>query len=277
MLMANQINRYAHQLLDAREAARLLPPLSSSVTMTQRDAYEIARRLYDLRIADGETVVGRKIGFVNRAVWSSQTAPPMIHPPIWSPLFDTSLIESKRDFASVSLGSLLQPRFEAEIIFRLKTAPPEEASMHALADCIEWMAHGVELTSCPYPGWQFDTADAIAAFGLHGRLIMGEPRTLSASSRSHLASLMRGVSVSVSCDEVLLAAGFGSDILNSPLHALWHLYQMLQNQSLFPPLQAGEIIATGSWTEPQPVLPGQFWQTAYAGIELSGLNILMKP
>ena len=226
-----------------------------------------------MRIAEGEKPVGRKIGFVNRTVWPKHAKPPQIHTPIWTPLFETSVHHADENNATLNLKGFMQPRLEAEVVFCLREAPSDKASMHDLADCIEWMAHGIEITSCPYPDWQFDTPDAIAAWGLHGALIIGEPRTMSSTSRKHLDTMMCGVSVSVACDGGLVTAGFGSDILNSPLHALWHLYQMLQNQSRFTLLTAGEIITTGSWTDGRCVAPGQYWQTAYAGIALSGLNL----
>jgi 2-keto-4-pentenoate hydratase len=229
-----------------------------------------------VRIAEGEVPVGRKIGFVNRTVWPKLEEAPVIHTPIWGPIFNTTLIESENNTATVDLKGALQPRIEAEIVFRLRQTPAADSTMHDLAECIEWMAHGIEIIVCPYPDWQFETADAIAAFGLHGALIIGEPRMVSSLSRSHLESMMKGVSVSVSCNGVLQTAGFGSDILNSPLHALWHLHQMLQNQSRFDPLQAGEIVTTGSWTDARPVESGQVWQTAYAGIALPGLTLGLK-
>jgi 2-keto-4-pentenoate hydratase len=275
MLMSTQINRYAHQLLDARAGSRLIKPLSSDQKLTQEDGYDIARRIFDVRIAEGDVPIGRKIGFVNRVVWPKYSEPPMIHTPFWTPIFKQTVFEAEDNVATVRLEKILQPRIEAEIVFCLKKAPSADATMHDLADCIEWMAHGVEITACPYPDWKFETPDAIAAFGLHGALIIGEPRTISATTRSHLGTMMRGVSVSVSCDGVLQTAGFGSDILNSPLHALWHLYQMLQNQSRFSQMVAGEIITTGSWNDPRAIAPNQYWQTAYAGVELEGLNLLM--
>lgn len=84
-------------------------------------------------------------------------------------------------------------------------------------------------------------------------------------------------SVSVSCatpDNVTLCgAGFGSDVAESPVHALWNLHRMLQEQSRFAPLSAGEIIATGSWTEAYPIDIGQTWTTAFSGIGLPGLTV----
>ena len=195
MLMSTQINRYAHQLLDARANSRLIQTMSSSEVMTLEDGYDIAQRIFEVRIAEGEKPVGRKIGFVNRAVWPKRTESPTIHSPIWTPIFQTTVLEAAENRVAISLKGVLQPRIEAEIVFRMKKAPAADATMHDLADCIEWMAHGIEITACPYPDWKFETADAIAAFGLHAALIVGEPRTISALSRSHLDAMMKGVSV----------------------------------------------------------------------------------
>lgn len=271
MLLSNQINRFAHQLLNARARRRLIAPISSAQALSANEAYEIAKRIHDIRIAEGEVTVGRKIGFVNQTIWPKGAHIPLVHAPIWTTLFDRSIIYAENDAATLSLKNLLQPRIGPEIVFQLREAPRADCTMYELADCIEWMAHGIEITTCPFPQWQFSTADAIIAFGLHGALIIGEPRTVSSISKQHLSTMMVGVSVSLSCDEVLRTAGFGSDILNSPLHALWHLHQMLTHQTLFPPLQAGEIITTGSWTEALDVAPGQLWQTAFGGIAMDGL------
>ncbi|MEA5098650.1 MAG: fumarylacetoacetate hydrolase family protein [Burkholderiaceae bacterium] len=273
MLMSNQINRYAHQLLDARSDARLIAPLSSSIELKEDDAYSIARRIHDVRVAEGEVPAGRKIGFVNRTIWPKNAQQPTVHAPIWAPLFGDTIVYAEDNAVVVSLKGLLQPRIEPEIVFRLGKTPAVNCTLEELADCIEWMAHGVEIDSCPFPEWKFKTADAIAAYGLHGKLIVGEPRVVSAQTRQHLSTMMMGVSVSVACDGALRAAGFGSDILNSPLHALWHLHQMLGNQTRFGPLEAGEIITTGSWADAQSVAPNQIWQTAFSGIALPGLTI----
>jgi 2-keto-4-pentenoate hydratase len=71
----------------------------------------------------------------------------------------------------------------------------------------------------------------------------------------------------------LVAAGFGKDVADSPLHALWHLHQQLQSQSTFQPLQAGEIITTGSWTDAHPVQRGEVWSSAFLQIGLPGLTV----
>lgn len=71
----------------------------------------------------------------------------------------------------------------------------------------------------------------------------------------------------------MCAAGFGSDVLDSPVHALLHLHRMLREQPNAPPLTAGEIIATGALTDAYPVAAAQTWSTAFSGIGLPGLTV----
>jgi len=273
MLMSTQANRYAHQLLEARAASRLIAPLSAEEPLSLDDAYEVSKRILDIRIAQGEVPVGRKIGFTNRSLWPKYGIRAAIEAPIWAPMFDSTVRYTKDNHGVQSLAGALQPRIEPEIVFRLGKTPTAGMSVEALAGCIEWMAHGAEIVVSIYPDWKFDTADAIAAFGLHGALIVGEPQLLSASRRRTLSEVLADASVSLSCDDTLQAAGFGSDVLDSPVKALAHLHQLLQQQPQFAPLQAGEIITTGTWTDAYPVAPGQTWVTAFSGIDLPGLTL----
>lgn len=273
MLMSTQANRYAHQLLEARATTHLLAPLTGSDALTLDDAYEVSRRILDIRIAQGEVPIGRKIGFTNRTIWPKYGVVESIRAPIWGWMFDSTVRYARDNHGIQSLAGALQPRIEPEIVFRLGKTPTPGMSVEALSGCIEWMAHGLEIVISPFPDWKFEAADAIAAFGLHGTLIVGAPLPLSAVSRRTLADVLADASVSLSCDDTLQAAGFGSDVLDSPVHALWHLHQLLQSQPQFAPLRAGEIITTGTWTDAYPVAPGQTWATAFSGAALPGLTL----
>ena len=41
----------------------------------------------------------------------------------------------------------------------------------------------------------------------------------------------------------------------------------------FSPLQAGELIMTGSWTDSLPVKRGEVWSSAFSQLNLPGLNL----
>jgi 2-keto-4-pentenoate hydratase len=273
MLMSTQANRYAYQLLEARADSRLIPPLSSNGPLTIADGYDIIKCMMDVRTAQGETMVGRKIGFTNRKIWSRYGVSEPISKPIWTPLFDATVRYADDNRGLQCLRGALQPRIGPELVFRLGSTPAPGASLEELAECIGWMAHAFEIVVCPFPDWKFEMADSVAAFGLHGSLIIGEPKMLSAATRRNLGQVLANASLSLSCGDELRSAGFGSDVLESPVHALWHLHQLLNEQQQFPPLQAGEIITTGTWTDVCPIAPGETWTSAFSGVTLPGLTI----
>lgn len=277
MLMSSQASRYAHQLLDARSSTRLIPLLSACEMLSVDDAYDIARRILDIRVAQGEHAVGRKIGFTVRKTWGQYGVTEDVRMPIWSHIFDSTIRYADNNQGRQSLVGALQPRIEPEIVFKLRQTPPLQASLADLAESIEWMAHGFEIVVCPFVNWEFTVADAIAAFGLHGTLIIGEPHVLSSATRHNLAQILTSTSVSLSSStgshSSLRAAGFVREETDSPLHALWYVHQLLKNQPAFKPLEAGEIITTGTWTDAYPIEAGQTWSTAFSGVALPGLTV----
>jgi 2-keto-4-pentenoate hydratase len=62
-------------------------------------------------------------------------------------------------------------------------------------------------------------------------------------------------------------------VLDTPLLAFAHLAEMLGEQTRFAPVQAGEIVTTGTLTPARPVAIGETWATVLDGIDLPGLSI----
>jgi len=277
MLMSTKANRYAHQLLKSRAAGTLLPALSDEISLSLEDAYDIARSIIDIRIAQGETPVGRKIGFSNRKLWQRYGKSAPVEAPIWSMLFDSTVEFSMDNVALHKLSKVAQPRIEPGLVFKLARTPEPDTDLAGMAECLEWMANSFEVVTSPFRQWSFEPADAVAAFGLHRALIIGEPKMLSRQSRHNLAEVLAGASLSLSKSTAdstaLCAAGLGSDVLDSPLHALYSLHQQLRSQAQFSPLQAGELIMTGSWTDSLPVKRGEVWSSAFSQLNLPGLNL----
>ncbi|MGI4847193.1 MAG: 2-keto-4-pentenoate hydratase [Janthinobacterium lividum] len=276
MLMSASANRFAHQLLDLRASSGRIAPLSASAGISVEDAYDIAKNILDIRTAEGDRMVGRKIGYTERHHWPNQpSGAPVV--PIWAPMYESTVRYAVDNHGIQSLQGAQQPRIEPEIVFCLGSAPGPDDTIDTIAENIEWMAHGFEIIVSPFPNWKFAAADAIAAFGMHGTLIIGEPKMLSSASRRNLSAVLATASISMSCGRKggfsLRGAGFGSDVLESPVHALWHLHQTLQAQPQFAPLAAGEIITTGTWTEAFTVEPGQTWSTAFSGVPIPGLTV----
>ncbi len=280
MLMTTKANQYAHALLKARTTGSLYPLLSAEGALSVDDAYDIARSLLTVRIAQGETPVGRRIGFSNHRIRGRYGKSAPIDGPIWSTLFDSTVSYAMDNVALHELGKAQQPRIEPHLVFKLARTPAPQASLADLADSLEWMAHGLEVVVSPFRDWAFDATDAIAAFGLSRMLVVGEPRMLSRHGRHQLPEVLAATALSLSrtssTDSGIAAAGFGSDLTGSPLRALLALHRQLQQQPAFSPLQAGEIVATGSWTDALPVQRGEVWGSAFAQLNLPGLSLSLS-
>jgi 2-oxo-3-hexenedioate decarboxylase len=249
--------RLEQELIELHAAPREVAPFSQRYPgLTPAAGYAAAQRLHEHRVAQGWIPVGRKIGFTNRTLWQRYG----VHEPMWGMVYDRTLIHARDNEATVVLDGLVQPRIEPEIAFKLRKAPGED-----LVDCIEWMAHAVEIVQCHHPAWKVTIADCTTDNGLHGRLIVGTPVPLRDADKLPLveARLYKG--------ERLVDKGVGANVLGSPLLSLAHLVELLRKQPAAPPLTAGEIITTGVLTDAHPVAPGETWRTEVTG--LAGLKI----
>jgi 2-keto-4-pentenoate hydratase len=273
MLMSSLTSHYAYQLLEARAHSISLAPISSTSTLSISDAYDIAKSLDAIRVAEGEQPIGRKLGLVNHRFHqepNNQDAHPCL---LFTSLFSSTVRFLDGSIALQSLTGALQPQLVPLLVFKLARTPAANATLTELADCLEWMAHGLEIIVNPYAEMQLTVADVIAAFGMHGTLLIGEPHILSNATKHHLGYTLADASVSVSCDERLIGAGYANDTMLNPLNALWHMHQLINSLPQFPSLRAGEIISSGSWTNPFSLQTGQTWTTAFSGIGLAGLSV----
>ena len=249
------------ELISIHQAPREVPPFSERYPgLTPQAGYAAARGLHEHRLSAGWRRVGRKIGFTNRGIWPRYG----VFEPIWGSVYDRTLVRARQHGARVPLEGLVNPRIEPEICFGLRTAP----GTAPLIECIEWMAHSVEIVQCHHPAWKLTLADSIADNGLHGRLILGETSPLPADAEVRLP----GLQVELYRAGELVDSGAGANVLDSPLKALGHLVQLLAAHGA-PPLEAGEIVTTGVITDAHPVKRGETWRTRLAGVDLPGLTL----
>jgi 2-oxo-3-hexenedioate decarboxylase len=162
----------AERIVDAFDSRRLIPPLSTSdPTLDEDGAYAIALEVHGRRVRRGETPVGRKIGFTNRGLWAEYR----VSAPIWGYVYDSTVHYSRGGAARFDVSHLLQPRLEPEIQLHFARTPPVSRDEQSILECIDWIAQGFELVQCPYPDWQFAGVDTIAAYAVHGALVIGTP------------------------------------------------------------------------------------------------------
>jgi len=258
----------ATELLDALTHAR------SIATFTSRDpgfdkarAYAVAEGMHRARMARGEQPVGRKIGFTNRTMWAEYG----VFEPIWGFVYDTTVAYAKDGRAELPLGGVVEPRIEPEIVLHFAHAPPVTGGEAEILGAIDWIAHGYEIVQSPFPRWKFKVEDTIAANGLHGRLVIGEP--VPVSSIPDCARKLREFRIALARGDDVQAVGGGANVLDSPLLAFAHFAELLARLPQFAPVGAGEVVTTGTLTAALPVEPGERWRTRLDGIGLPGLEI----
>jgi len=268
-MISTAVADIAKETLDALDRQVQIAPFSGRRTRFSADeAYAVVGCMRELREARGEHVVGRKIGFTNRRIWSEYG----VFAPIWGYVYDTTAHDLSSVGGGFSIASFREPKIEPEIAFKLRTTPRSGMSPAELLESIEWVTHGFEIVQSIFPGWTFTAADSIAANGLHGALLLGEQR-IAPGERNEWTRILSSFEIELYCNGEQIDRGHAANVLDGPLHALLHLIEVLQDDSHNLPLGAGEIVTTGTLTRAFPAIPGQHWNTVLHGIPLDGISV----
>ena len=258
----------AQEFLDARpKGAPVTPPSHRFEGWNLAAAYEVGNAIFNKRREAGWVPVGRKIGFTNKTIWPSLGMDTVI----WAYVYEQTVRFAENNRAELSLANTYSCLIEPEIVFKL-IAPITAADTEAVAilEKVGWLALGYEVVDCNFPDWKFVPTDAVADFGLHWRLIIGD--TFPVTDPGKLAEDLRSFRATLSKNGEVAANGTGSDVLDSPALALGWLARTLDQQGAAP-LAAGEIVTTGTITPAPIVQPGELWHTSLEGINLSPLTL----
>ena len=259
--------RIAEEIRSAQDSARQIAPITSREgDFDIAGGYAVARINHAARVSAGARPMGRKIGFTNAAIQSQYG----VAGPTWAHMYDTTVTRMPASGATFPIGRFSQPRIEPEVVIHFRSPPPVGGSREAILACVDWIAHGFEIVHSPYPDWKFRAADAVAASSLHAALLLGEPQPLERLG-ANVATALERFTLALSCDGQLRDSGTGANVLGNPLAAIAHLTTELAEQS--SPLQAGEMVTTGSITAALLIQPGETWKTEIDGIALPEMSV----
>jgi 2-oxopent-4-enoate/cis-2-oxohex-4-enoate hydratase len=255
MLNPNQITTYGDELYTALDTGRTVAPLTSrEPTLDITDAYRISQRFLQRRLeATGEQVVGKKIGVTSRAV---QEMLGVFQPDFG---FLTSSM-SYTDGAEIPLaGTLIQPRAEGEIAFRLKhdLAGPGVTEADVLA-ATATIIPCFEIVDSRIDDWKIKIEDTVADNASCGVFVLGgnevDPRDFD----------LPALQMRIYKNGALEAEGLGSAVQGNPLTAVAWLANTLGEFDI--PLRAGEVILSGSLAALIPVTAGDEMSLTIEGV-----------
>jgi len=207
------IDQIANKLHEAITSRRQIRPFTQDkIMLSNSDAYAVSRKLCELR---NWKILGRKIGFTNRAIWPIYG----VEQPMWGSMSSSSISYAENGKSAIKFSQYCEPRIEPEIVVCFASPPPLNASEEQIVNCIAWVAPGFEIVDSVFPDWKFSIPDTIAAGGLHGQLIIGQ----KASNINNLIPELIDQKVTLMCDDIMVEEGYGSNILDGPISALKHL------------------------------------------------------
>lgn len=248
-----RVDAFADELYRALRERRTVPPLiARDPALTIDDAYGISLGTLARRQADGERVVGKKIGVTSKAVQDMLG----VHQPDFGFLTDRMWVEGDID---VTRCGLIQPRAEAEIAFILKqglrgpgvTAEQVIAATAAVAPCFEIVDSRIE-------NWKIGIVDTVADNASCGVFVIGDAR---ADPRAHdLPSLH----VTVTKNGAPLSEGYGSAVQGSPAEAVAWLANTLGSYGVT--LDAGDVILSGSLVPLADAKAGDIFEMELHGV-----------
>jgi 2-oxo-3-hexenedioate decarboxylase len=264
-----ELQAIAAEAFAALNTGRQISPFSTRLSAFDiDDAYRVTGAIRQMREACGEIPVGRKIGFTNRTIWAEYK----VYGPIWGYVYNRTVHDLAEIADTFSLTGLAEPRIEPEIVFKLASAPIPGMDETALLACIDWVAHGFEIVQSIFPGWKFSAPDTVAAFGLHGALLIG-PRHSIAPHPEDWSRILSTFEIDLKRDNTFVDHGRAANVLGGPVLALRHLVDILANDKVNPPLAAGEIVTTGTLTRAFPVSAGETWTTELTSLAFDGICI----
>jgi 2-oxopent-4-enoate/cis-2-oxohex-4-enoate hydratase len=249
-----EIERLGDELHSALRERRTVAPLTERTPgLTIDDSYLVSRRMLERRLADGERVIGKKIGVTSVAVQRMLD----VHQPDFGFLTDAMVFESG---ATIPIAeTLIQPRAEGEIAFVLAralagpgiTEADVLAATRAVRPCFEIVDSRIR-------DWKIRIEDTVADNASSGVFVLGpeevDPRSVDLVS----------CRIAVEKNGRPLSEGVGAAALGSPAYCVAWLANTLARFGIA--LGAGEVVLSGSLVPLEPVRAGDRMRLSLEGI-----------
>ena len=245
--------RLAGELYAALRERRVVAPLiERHPDLTIDDAYAISLGFLARRRADGERVVGKKIGVTSKAVQDMLG----VHQPDFG--FLTNWMQTG-EVIDIDAKALIAPRAEAEIAFVLKdslTGPGVTAADVIAAT--DYIAPCFEIVDSRIRDWKIGIVDTVADNASCGVFVLGEAK---ADPRDHDLPALH---VTVTKNGAALSEGYGHAVQGDPAQAVAWLANTLGAYGVT--LDAGDVILSGSLVPLEPAAKGDVFAMTLHGV-----------
>lgn len=243
----------AERLIAAANSGEPCPPVRDLLPgATIEDGYAV-QRIVRSRTGSDRTRTGRKIGLTSQAVQEQMG--------IETP--DMGVLYADMAFAdgeTIPHGRLLQPRIEAEVAFVLGAdLPLGSVTAPDIVAATNYVVAAIEVCASRIAGWDISLFDTVADNASSGAYVLGTTPMALDDIQDLAASEM-----TVVCEGEVISAGTGSACMGHPINAVVWLANAVAQQG--EPLQAGEIVLSGSLGPLVPAQPGSAYTASIGGL-----------
>ncbi len=245
-----QARQFAEQLYEARRTRTPISAFTDAMPdLGMEDGYAIQQHLVARLMADGESIVGYKLGL---------TSLPMqqllgVDSPDFGPVFASGVF---RDGAVLPVDRFIAPRVEAEIGVILATdlTGPHCTPAQALAATAGLVA-AVEIVDSRIADWKIKLADTVADLASNGAIALSSLVVPIDGFDPRLLGMV------FTRNGEVVATGAGAAALGDPLAAVAWLANTLAPMGVTLP--AGSVIMTGALHAMVPVAPGDVFRADF--------------
>ncbi|RQH06420.1 2-keto-4-pentenoate hydratase [Paraburkholderia dinghuensis] len=232
-MQQERLKAIAARLKEAEASRQVIAPVRGEIALDDmQSAYAVQQINVDARVAQGERIVGRKIGLTSLAVQKQLG----VDQPDFGALFASM---TYGDSQPIPLSKLIQPKVEAEIALVLNRDLTHER--HTFADLIgatDYAVAALEVVDSRIQNWDIKFVDTVADNASSAAFVLGS-RPIPLSQIDLTGCAMRLESVGQ-----VLSTGSGAACLGNPLNAaIWLADRMA---ALGTPLRAGDVVLTGA-------------------------------
>jgi 2-keto-4-pentenoate hydratase len=251
----------ASSLFEARRSGVPVEPLTADHPgMTMADGYRVQQDLVRRLLADGDRIVGYKLGL---------TSEPMqkllgVDSPDFAPVLASHV---RADGAAIRVADFISPRLEAEIALVLDrdlTGP--DCTALDVAAAVRGAVPALELVDSRIVDWRIALPDTVADLASSGAIVLG----------GHITSLdgvdLRLAGMVFSRNGEVVATGAGAAALGNPLQAVAWLVTTLH--ALGSRVEAGQFVMTGALHAAVPVSAGERYRAEFDRLGPVGVQLL---
>ncbi len=260
-LSDSRIIALGDELFAALRSRSVLEPLTNrEAGIDIEDAYRISLQFLKRREADGERVIGKKIGVTSKPVQDMLG----VHQPDFGFLTDRMHV-ANGSTASIAGSGMIQPRAEGEIAFVLKKdLRGPGITEEQVLDATEYVSPCFEIVDSRIRDWKIKIQDTVADNASCGIFVMGDaridPRALD----------LAAVTMEIHKNGQHVASGIGAAVQGHPATAVAWLANTLGRYGI--PFLAGEVILSGSLAPLLPASPGDRFEMMLAGIGTASIG-----